>query len=182
LVVVSVESDGPAALAVASTAVDLVSEGRSVLVVDLSKTSALASVFSVPKDKTSTLHFGEAAHAVAVAVPAVPLVDGDDGPTANSELASLRRDADVVLVLATSDPAAGAWHLVRWGTTAVAVVTAGRSTAAALGSTAQLARAAGLKVDSAVLVGTDPDDDTAGLADLPASTFPVDAAHREPAP
>ena len=45
------------------------------------------------------------------------------------------------------------------------LVTAGRSTASGLRSAGQLLRAAGITVDSVVLIGADPDDETVGLID-----------------
>ena len=62
--------------------------------------------------------------------------------------------ADAVLVLTTIDPAKGAWHL-GWAEEVVVSVTAGRSSAERVSSTAVLLRAAGISVRSGVLLGAD---------------------------
>jgi hypothetical protein len=67
------------------------------------------------------------------------------------------------LVVAVLDPANGAEHLREWGETAVAIVTAGRSTDAKLAANATMIRSAGLRLASVVLVDSDPLDDTLGV-------------------
>lgn len=71
--------------------------------------------------------------------------------------------ADTVLVIATVDPGLGAWHLHRWATDAVVTVTAGHSTPQRIAAVTELLDAAGVTVSSAALLGTDPDDESAGL-------------------
>jgi hypothetical protein len=68
----------------------------------------------------------------------------------------------VVLMLTKVDPARGAWHL-KWAKQAVVSVTAGRSSAQRVSSTAVLLRAAGIKIRSGVLVDADPADESIGL-------------------
>jgi capsular polysaccharide biosynthesis protein len=71
--------------------------------------------------------------------------------------------ADVVLSLVTLDPAFGAEHLVTWATDAVAVVTAGQSTAAKIRSVGEMLRLAGTRFESAVLIDADRNDETLGI-------------------
>lgn len=164
LVVVSVDSDGPAALAVALMAVDLTREGRSVLVADLSSNSPLAGLFRVPAKKTSTLDHKNSSSLTL----AFPLANADPDDTVeecgHQYESEPRNEHDVVLALAQVNPAVGASHLTEWATTAVTVVTSGRSTAIALRSTSQMLRVAGIELTSTVLVGADPQDESLGLA------------------
>jgi hypothetical protein len=73
--------------------------------------------------------------------------------------------ADVVLAVATADPAVGAWHLGQWANKATVLVTAGRSSAQRINGTAELLRAASIGVASAILVNADSYDDSVGLSD-----------------
>jgi hypothetical protein len=70
---------------------------------------------------------------------------------------------NVVLVLATLDPMKGADHLREQAADAVVLVTAGRSTATKIEANAIMIRGAGLRLRSAVLIGTDPTDDSLGI-------------------
>lgn len=160
LVVVSVASDGPAALVLASVATELASEGRRVLVVDLSRSAAVGTILSAPKGKTSTARLGAASATMRVTVPA----DQSAVLGTEADVRESRQWADVVLVLATVDPATGVSYLREWATTAVAVVTRSRSTLTALRSTGELIRAARLDLMSVILVDADPGDETVGLA------------------
>ncbi|HEV2070477.1 MAG TPA: Wzz/FepE/Etk N-terminal domain-containing protein, partial [Acidimicrobiales bacterium] len=162
LAVVSVDSNGPAALAVSLAAVELANEGKSVLVADLSSDSTLAALFGVSPTKASTLGH----EAPSTLTLTFPLRDSQDG--LDQEPPELRvegRDQhDVVLALATLHPDVGAHYVSNWATRAVAVVTCGRSTFTALRSASQLLRTAGIEIASAVLVAADPNDDTLGTA------------------
>jgi capsular polysaccharide biosynthesis protein len=70
---------------------------------------------------------------------------------------------DIVLVLAVLDPADGAEHLREWGSTAVAIVTAGRSSESKLATNATMLRSASFDLGAVVLVGSDASDTTLGL-------------------
>ena len=70
---------------------------------------------------------------------------------------------NVVLVLATLDPMKGADHLRERASDAVVLVTAGRSSATKIEANAIMIRAAGLRLRSAVLIGTDRTDDSLGV-------------------
>lgn len=96
--------------------------------------------------------------------PAGDPADVDD----ESEGDSFRRRwnaADVVLVLAEIDPAIGCDHLKTWADDAVVLVTAGRSNAEQLQTTADLLRAARLNLRFAIVSNTDRTDDTFGVRD-----------------
>jgi capsular polysaccharide biosynthesis protein len=160
LAVVSVASDDEAALAAASMVQGLLGEGSDVLVVDLSATSALARRFGVaPNAVSQVAHTGLDAKLWVVSRSLAEGSSIDDW----LQLHNLRDETEAVVVLASLDPAEGAGHLAALATTAVAVVTSGRSTAATLRATSQMLRAAGLRLDSAVLVGADPTDESYGV-------------------
>jgi len=74
---------------------------------------------------------------------------------------------DVLLTLATLDPAFGGEHLVTWADSAVAVVTAGQSTWTRVQSAADMVRSGGTSLVSAVLVGADKSDWSLGLTQDP---------------
>jgi hypothetical protein len=168
LVVVSVRSDWPAALAVAATAAELAREGSNVLVGDFSGESAVGRILGVAADKTAVVRLGSEASTVAVAFPRVNRSDRD--------IDDLRKEADVVLSLAALDPALGAEHVAAWGTVAVVVVTSGRSSATVLGSVSQMLDAAGIELDCTILVGADRTDETTGISggesSLPSAEMP----------
>jgi capsular polysaccharide biosynthesis protein len=83
--------------------------------------------------------------------------------------------ADVILVLATVDPALGAEYLAGWVTSVVAVVTAGRASAQRVFAVGEMLRLAGIQSVSAVLVGADKSDESLGVV-------PGAVASREPEP
>ena len=78
-----------------------------------------------------------------------------------------------MLTLATLDPAFGGDHLATWATDAVAVVTAGESSAERIHAVGEMIRLAGMRLDSAVLVGADKGDESLGVALAPDEPAPV---------
>jgi hypothetical protein len=72
-------------------------------------------------------------------------------------------DADVVLVLASIDPAIGADHVAAWAGDAVVMVRAGEATPARIDGVAQQLRDSRIIIRSGVLIGTDPDDHSSGI-------------------
>jgi hypothetical protein len=79
------------------------------------------------------------------------------------ELAAACASADVLLTLATLDPASGGDYLSTWATDAVAVVTAGKSSSVRIHAVGELVRHAGMRLVSAVLIGADKGDESLGL-------------------
>lgn len=103
-------------------------------------------------------------------------------PTHDPELLKWRAEPlfthDVVIAVTALDPAVGAQHVREFAARAVAIVTAGRSTASALRANADMLRTAGIEVHSVVLVGADRYDDSLGVyADSPPPAWQVDSAH-----
>ena len=71
--------------------------------------------------------------------------------------------ADVVLVVTDLDPGIDVENLTSWVDQVVPLVSAGRSTAELLESSAGLVRAAGLTLPFAMMLGSDATDDSSGL-------------------
>jgi capsular polysaccharide biosynthesis protein len=93
----------------------------------------------------------------------VTVVTGPDDPTQIGVHRS-NNGVDAVLVLATVNPAFGANHIASWATESVVMISAGAASGARLSATAQMLENGGVKVDSAILVGADRHDETAGIA------------------
>jgi hypothetical protein len=85
----------------------------------------------------------------------------------SERLVSASEASDLVLSLVTLDPAFGGEHLATWATEAIAVVTAGQSTAARVQAVGEMMRLSGTRVDSAVLLGADKNDESLGAGDAP---------------
>jgi capsular polysaccharide biosynthesis protein len=75
--------------------------------------------------------------------------------------------AEVVLTLASVDPARGLDELPTWADRVVMLVTAGRSSAERLRTAAELVRSVGLDLTFAVMVGSDRTDESLGLPEPP---------------
>jgi hypothetical protein len=75
--------------------------------------------------------------------------------------------ANLVLTLATLDPALGGEHLATWATDAVAMVTAGRSSWTRIQAVGEMVRLSGMRLVSAVLVGADKTDESLGSLRTP---------------
>jgi capsular polysaccharide biosynthesis protein len=77
-------------------------------------------------------------------------------------LASAGSDADILLTVATLDPAFGGDHLATWTTDVVAVVTSGKSSAEKVRAVGEMIRLAGARLVSVVLIGADKNDESLG--------------------
>jgi capsular polysaccharide biosynthesis protein len=187
LAVVAVDDPEAVAPAVAALARSRAKEGKQVVVADLSAGRPLARLLGVK---------GPGVHPVTLdGVPLqVAVPNGDDvapvGPLRGDDVSAVLTQpdeavvaacssADLLLTLVTLDPAIGGEHLATWASEAIAVVTAGRSTAEKVHSAGELIRLAGTRFNSAILLGADRTDASLGLLDLPR---PADggAAEREP--
>ncbi len=93
----------------------------------------------------------------------VTVVTGPDDPVQIGVHRS-NSGVDAVLVLATVNPAFGASHIASWATESVVMISAGEASAARVNATAQMLESGGVKVDSAILVGADRQDETVGIA------------------
>lgn len=173
LVIVGVDNLRASAGIVASLALKLAEMGKRVLVADLSG-GVLARGLGLSGEGTHETRLRNTDAVFTVHVPSADdapplgrrLQGGSRAQTDDSALDVAWTQADVVLALATLSPALGAEHLRPWSSEAVAIVTAGRSSATLLHATGELIRLAGIRLDSAVLLRADKTDDSIGLLDM----------------
>ncbi len=147
LLVLAVDRVGPPAAAVACLAREMVADGHRLLLADLATGGRLLELVG-----------GTAPTTADDAVRSVTVILLGPSRFPPGGLPVLRSAADSVVVFSTLDPAEGAHHLTEWATTAVAVVTSGRSTFTWLRSVAEMVSEAGLVLDSAILLDADPRD------------------------
>jgi capsular polysaccharide biosynthesis protein len=154
LVVVAGDDVTPAAIIVARLAEQLAADGQRVVVADLSGRDAVAREL-VPADLV-TVHTPEGDG------PHYGRLDAE-GDAADEQFQLAWDLADVVLTLSAVSAALGADHLATWGAEAVVVVTAGHSSATHVHTTGELIRLAGVRLATGILVGSDKNDETAGV-------------------
>jgi capsular polysaccharide biosynthesis protein len=174
-------SDGPASLAVVPTddlrvaAISLVAlavshaeRGARVVVADLCSERPAATLLGMrePGVRAVTIagtHFVIAVPAPDELPPAGPLGGRSRRSRATGELAAACSSADLLLTLASLDPAVGADHLPEWAARAVVFVTAGTSSGARIRSVGEMIRVSGTGLAGAVLIGADKADQSLGL-------------------
>jgi hypothetical protein len=166
--VVAVDDVGVPAAAMAVLAGTLSSAGKRVVLVDSTANRVLGRALGASQVGFRAVPVGRAP-SVTLLVPPKPWEPDEDGRW-EAGLAEAA-DADAVLVVATVDPAVGAWHLRSWAADAVLAVSAGRSTGQRIDAVAELLDAADVTVSSAVLLGADADDESVGLPEPGASVF-----------
>ena len=178
LAIVPVDNAEAAALALASLATECSGRGLRVVVADLCSGAPAAGLLGAngPGLHQTTASAGK----MSVVIP-----EPDDvapvGPV-NHELLGGWQDrvpeqliaasgsADLVLTLASLDPAVGAEHLATWTRRAVVMLTAGCSGAERVHSVGEMIRLAGIEQVSAVLLDADATDQSLGVV----------PAHEEP--
>jgi capsular polysaccharide biosynthesis protein len=187
LAVVTVDDPQAVAPAVVALARSRAKEGKQVVVADLAAGHPLARLLG-----TGTPGVHPVTHEGVPLQVAVPEHDDvapvgplrGDGAAAmwtqpDEAVVAACSSADLLLTLVTLDPAVGGAHLSTWASEAIAVVTAGSSSAEKVHSVGEMIRLAGTRLDSAVLTGADSSDASLGLLDLPHQ--PRDSAvEREP--
>ena len=157
LLVVAMDDMMVPAAALALLAKRLADEGESVLVADLTDEGFLAeSVENLWIDRPSSAD--RPGGRLQVFRPS----SDDMNEIVEPPWVATPDGVNAVLVLTKVDPARGAWHL-EWAKQAVVSVTAGRSSAQVVSSTAVLLRAAGITIRSGVLIGADDEDESIGL-------------------
>jgi capsular polysaccharide biosynthesis protein len=172
LAVIPADNPRVAAVAAVSLALSLARERKAVLFADLSGGTYAAKLLGVAGEGVRAVSVDGAQLVAAFPegiCPTGPLRPAragfrrplDGSGLSGKGLASAYRAADVVVTLASLDPALGGDHIGTWASAAVVLVTAGECTATGLGATAEMIRLAGVSL-SAVLLGADKNDDSVG--------------------
>ena len=183
LAVVAVDNAEVVAPAVVSLALACAREGKQVVVADLSG-GAMAGLLGAETPGLNTVHVDGERLIAAIperddVLPAGPVQrqhrnsQGGQNAQASQALLAACASADLLLVLATLDPAFGADHLVTWATDAVVVVTAGESSATRIHAVGDMLKFAGTRLNSAVLIGADKSDESLGVVNTPDQSVQV---------
>jgi len=180
LAVVAVDDAQAIAPAVAALASHRAKEGKQVVVADLSAGRPLARLLGAKAPGVHQVTQNGVPFQVAVPkrddiAPVGPLpADGTAAMWTQPDEAVVAAcsSADLLLTLVTLDPAMGGEHLATWASEAVAVVTAGSSSAEKVHGVGEMIRLAGTRFNSAVLIGSDRSDVSLGLLDLTTVTPP----------
>ena len=172
LVVVAVDNAKHVAPAVVSLAVSCAHGGRQVVIADLAD-GALAGLLGAKGPGIHPVTVGGERMTAVVPdrediTPAGPLRTGAQHVAASEALVAACASADLLLSLATLDPAFGGDHLATWAPDAVAVVTAGRSSGERIHAVGEMIRLAGTRLDSVVLIGAEKNDESLGMTLTPA--------------
>ena len=171
LAIVAVDNAPVVARAVAALATSYASQGTQVVTADLSSGAYLAHLSGVKGPGIQTVSRDGVNIMMAVPdrndpapVGPLPPVTSPAGPAqAVDALVASDISADLLLTLVTLDPALGGDHLATWATNAVVVVSAGQSSAERIHGVGEMIRLAGMRLDSAVLIGADKRDESLGL-------------------
>ena len=172
LAVVAIDDAQIVARIVASLASSC-AEGKQVVVADLSSDAHLArllgvsdpGIHKISQNGVNLVVVLPKAEDVAPAGP-VPSGASPSAPAqADAALVTACSSADVLLTLATLDPAFGGDHLGTWATNAVALVTAGESSVEKIHNVGEMIQLAGTRLDSVVLIGADKSDESLGFTD-----------------
>jgi capsular polysaccharide biosynthesis protein len=175
LAVVPVDEPQVAALALVSLAVSAAQQGLHVVVADLCGSSPAGRLLEITDPGVHLVGVDHAQLIVAIpdhddVVPAGPLDRASPEAQRSAftgEVGAAAAEADLLLTLTTLEPSLGAEHLAGWAHGAVAVVTAGRSSADRVHAVGEMIRLSGTELISAVLVGADKVDESLGVPDLP---------------
>jgi capsular polysaccharide biosynthesis protein len=175
LAIVAVDNAPVVAQAVTELATSYAASGTQVVTADLSSGAHLAHLARVKGPGTHTVSRNGVTFTMAVPgrddlapVGPLPPFNSPQGraqapdPLVDSDVA-----ADLLLTLATLDPAVGGDHLATWATNAVVVVSSGESSAERIHSVGEMIRLAGMRLDSVVLLGADKSDESLGLTPRP---------------
>jgi capsular polysaccharide biosynthesis protein len=170
LAVVAATDPGTVAEAVVGLATDLAKEGTRVLLADLSDGRKAAKRLGVIEPGLCRVKPNGTGFFLVIpdaddTTPAGPLLasqNGDASQESTKNLASVASTADVVLSLVSLHPADGGSHLATWATTAVAVMTAGESSAIYIRSIGEMVQTSGVRLHSGILLAADKNDESLG--------------------
>ena len=175
LAIVAVDNAPVVAQAVMELVTSYAGSGTQVVAADLSSGANLAHLAGLKGPGTHTVSRNGVTFAMAVPerddmAPAGPLPPFNSPPgraQAPDPLVTSDVSADLLLTLATLDPAVGGDHLATWASNAVVVVSSGESSAERIHGVGEMIRLAGMRLDSVVLLGADKSDESLGLTPRP---------------
>jgi capsular polysaccharide biosynthesis protein len=168
LAIVAVDNADTVAPAVVLLAASSVSQGKRVLVADLTDRAYAARRLRARAPGVHAVRANGADFTVVVPeredIELIGPIPGfqREPEEVNPDLAAACASADFLITLATLDPASGADYLSTWATDAVAVVTAGQSSAVRIRAVGEMIRLAGVRLVSVVLIGADKHDESLG--------------------
>jgi hypothetical protein len=168
LAVVTVDDAPAVAQAIVKLAVASSQQRRRVVLADLSVGAPAARALGVTAPGINKVSPEGVPIAVVVpeaedVAPIGPLGNGLPGfAKVSEELAEACASADLILSVVTLNPAFGGDYLGTWATKAVAVITAGQSTATRLHAAGEMIRLAGVQFASVVVLDVDQDDESLG--------------------
>jgi hypothetical protein len=180
LAVISVDNPQIPASSLVSLAQSYAEEGKQVVLADLCSGAPAARLLGITDPGVRQVSADVTRLVVAVPerddpVPLGPLDRGRTAPGPRSSFTEAAADAcaaaDLLLTIATLDPALGGEYLATWATEAVAVVTAGRSSWEKIHGVAELVRLSGTRLVSAVLIGADKTDESLGIIRTPETVW-----------
>jgi capsular polysaccharide biosynthesis protein len=166
LAVIAVDNDPIAALAATALAVSCAREGRKVLLADLCPGRPAARLLRARDPGVHEVAVDGVTLTVAIPArddiaPAGPRL-GDQREPADEALASAWDRADLLVTVATLDPAVGGHFLAGWAAQAVPVITTGESSSTRVNAVGEMIRSAGVGLVPAVLTGADRTDESLG--------------------
>lgn len=172
LAVVPVDDVQVAAACVASLAVSCAQRGLRVVLADLCRGAPAARMLGSRNPGVQAVSVEAAQLTVVVPdrddiLPTGPLQHTSGRARAAEPLANACESADLLFSLVAVDPSLGAEYLTGWTHHVVAMVTAGKSTAARIHTAGEMVRLAGMTLVSGVLVGADRNDESLGTPTKP---------------
>jgi capsular polysaccharide biosynthesis protein len=175
LAIVAIDNAPVVARAAVALATSNASRGNQVVAADLSRGAHLAHLLGVKRPGVQAVSHQGANFTIAVpdrddpapVGPLRPATSTARSAPADDALSASYASADLLLSLITLDPALGGDHLATWATSAVVVVSAGKSSAERIHGVGEMIRLAETRLDSAVLIGADKSDQSLGLTPRP---------------
>ena len=189
LAVIAADDESAAAVAVVSLALSLARRGRRVIVADLTPGTAAGRLLGISGAGVQIAEVDD--HKILIAIPepddflpAGPLRSAASPAHPGSTIPALDhacQSADVLLTLATLEPALGGDHLASWSGAAVVILTAGQSTATRISAVGEMIRLAGVSLTAAILIGADKSDESLGAVSPRTGGFEEDGGQPGPA-
>lgn len=170
LAVVAVDDARAVARVIVALAASSGAEGKKVVLADLSAGAHAArllgvdglGITAVSTDGGQIVVVVPAANDIAPVGPLGSCTAQEGYAQADESLTAACFGADLVLTLATLDPAFGGEHLATWATDAVVVVTAGQSSAVRIHAVGEMIRLGGTRLGSVVVLDTEKGDESIG--------------------